>query len=88
MQPLGRACSNPQRHEGSNGPEEKQSEYETVGRVEEVWFIRTASGDSEGNFRDILPERLPAGKGGVGGGMKALAFSCCLVKRVGNLGYF
>lgn len=64
---MGGARSNPQRHEGSHGPEEKQSECETVGRVEEVQVIRRATGDSEGNFRDILPERLPVGSGGEGG---------------------
>lgn len=36
MQPLGGACSNPQRREGSNGPEEKLSENETVGGAEEA----------------------------------------------------
>lgn len=60
------------------------SECEEVEAVEEVQgSLGAASRDSEGNFRDILPERLPGGKGG--NGMKVLAFSSWLVKRVASL---
>lgn len=59
-----------------------------MGRVEEVWFIRTASGDSEGNFRDILPERLPAGKGGGWGRYEGFSLFLLLGQEDGKLGWF
>lgn len=42
------------------------SEYEKEESVEEVQFVRTASRDSEGNFRYILLERLGGVRGGGG----------------------